>query len=61
MSRTFSILSRTESTMSAVAASVLSAVTVGVVLASFASVAPSPAPANVYVMERVVITAARSV
>lgn len=56
-----SFLSRTESTMSAVAASVFSVASVGVVLGAFASVAPAPATQNVYVMERVVITAPRSV
>jgi len=56
-----SFLTRSESTMSAVAASVFSAVSVGVVLGAFASVAPAPANQNVYVMERVVISAPRSV
>jgi len=60
MSRTFSVLSTTETTMSAVAASVLSAASIGVVLAAFSTATPSVTDHDVVVMERVTITAHRT-
>ena len=61
MSRTFQILSRTESAATAVGASLLSVITVGAVLAMFASVAPDVSTTQPIVLERVTITALRSV
>lgn len=60
MSRKFSILSRTESAVTAFAASTFAVVTVGLVLGAFASVTPPAAAAHeVIVLERVTITAHR--
>lgn len=56
----FSILSRTESAASALAASLLSVVTVGVVLGAFATVSPVPTADDVIVIDRVTISAPRS-
>ena len=61
MSRTFHILSRTESAVTAVGASLLSVITVGAVLAMFASVTPDVSTNQPIVLERVTITAAKSV
>ena len=61
MSRTFQILSRTESAATAVGASLLSVITVGAVLAMFASVTPDESTTQPIVLERVTIVAARSV
>ena len=61
MSRTFQILSRTESAATAVGASLLSAITVGAVLALFASVTPDVSTTQPVVLERVTIVALRSV
>ena len=61
MSRTFQILSRTESAATAVGASLLSVITVGAVLAMFASVKPDVSTTQTFVLERVTITALRSV
>ena len=61
MSRTFHILSRTESTATAMGASLLSVITVGAVLAMFASVMPDVSTTQPIVLERVTITALRSV
>ena len=61
MSRTFQILSRTESDATAVGASLLSVITVGAVLAMFASVTPDVSTTQPIVLERVTITALRSV
>ena len=61
MSRTFHILSRTESAATAVGASLFSVITVGAVLAMFASVTPDVSTTQPIVLERVTITALRSV
>ena len=61
MSRTFQILSRTESAATAVGASVLSVITVGAVLALFASVTTDVSTTQPIVLERVTIIALRSV
>ena len=61
MSQKFSILSRTESTVSAIAASAFAVVTVGIVLGAFASVAPTPVAHEVIVFDHVTISAPRSV
>ena len=61
MSRTFQILSRTESTVTAVGASLLSAITVGALLAMFASVTPDVSTTQPIVLERVTIIAAKLV
>jgi hypothetical protein len=62
MSRTFQILSRTESAATAVGASLLSVITVGAVLAMFASVTtPDVSTTQPIVLERVTIVALRSV
>ena len=61
MSRTFHILSRTESAATAVGASLLSVITVGAVLALFASVTPDVSTTPPIVLERVTIIALRSV
>ena len=53
MSRTFQILSRTESAATAVGASLLSVITVGAVLAMFASVTPDASTTQPIVLERV--------
>ena len=60
MNRTFHILSRTESAVTAVCASVLSVVTVGAVFALFASASPDAQPAAQAVFDRVVISASKS-
>ena len=60
MSRTFKILSRTESAVTAVGASLLSVITVGAVLAVFASVTPDVSTTQTFVLERVTIVAAKS-
>ena len=59
MSRKFSILSRTEATISALAASAFSVVTVGIVLGAFASVAPALVAHEAIVLDRVTISAPR--
>ena len=61
MSRTFQILSRTESAATAVGASVLSVITVGAVLALFASVTTDVSTTQPIVLERVTIIALSSV
>ena len=61
MSRTFQILSRTESAATAAGASLLSVITVGAVLAMFASVTPDVSTTQPIVLERVTIVAAKSV
>lgn len=60
MNRTFRILSRTESAVTAVCASVLSVITVGAVFAMFASVSPDAQPVEHAVFDTVVISAAKS-
>jgi hypothetical protein len=60
MNRTFNILTRTESAVTAVCASLLSVVTVGAVMALFATAAPTESIDRV-VLEPVVITASKSV
>jgi hypothetical protein len=59
MNRTFNILTRTESTVTAVCASLLSVVTVGAVMALFATATHEVAVDRV-VLEPVVITATKS-
>ncbi|MGL4234211.1 MAG: hypothetical protein ACRCWJ_22850 [Casimicrobium sp.] len=59
MNRTFNILTRTESAVTAVCASLVSAFTVGVVLSLFAT-ATTTATIDRVVLEPVVITAAKS-
>ncbi|TAG66324.1 MAG: hypothetical protein EAZ24_16265 [Burkholderiales bacterium] len=59
MNRSFNILSRTESAATAVCASLLSVVTVGAVLALFATAAPVESTDRV-VLEQVVISAAKN-
>jgi hypothetical protein len=61
MSGTFQILSRTESAVTAAGASLLSVITLGAVLAMFASVAPDVSTTQPIVLELVTITAAKSV
>ena len=63
MSRTFQILSRTESAATAVGASLMSVITVGAVLAMFASVTPdvSVSTTQPIVLERVTIIGSKSV
>ena len=61
MSRTFQILSRTESAATAAGASLLSVITVGALLAMFASVTPDVSTTQLIVLERVTIIALRSV
>ena len=61
MSRTFQILSRTESAATAMGASLLSAITVGAVLALFASATSDVPTTQPIVLERVTIIALRSV
>jgi VIT1/CCC1 family predicted Fe2+/Mn2+ transporter len=60
MNRTFSILTRTESAVTAVCASLLSVVTVGAVMALFATAKPTESVDRA-VLERVVVIAAKSV
>jgi hypothetical protein len=60
MNRTFNILTRTESAVTAVCASLLSVATVGAVLAIFATAAPVETVDRV-VLETVVISAPKSV
>jgi DNA-binding transcriptional regulator YbjK len=59
MNRAFNILTRTESAVTAVCASLLSVVTVGAVIALFATSAPVESVDRV-VLEPVVITATKS-
>jgi hypothetical protein len=59
MERTFNILTRTESAVTAVCASLLSVVTVGAVIALFATSSPVETVDRV-VLEPVVITATKS-
>ncbi len=59
MNRTFNILTRTESAATAVCASLFSVVTVGAVLALFATATPTESVDRV-VLEPVVITASKS-
>lgn len=61
MNRTFNILSRTESALVAVSASLFSVVTVGAVMALFVTATPDVAAHDHIVLERVVITASKSV
>ncbi len=61
MSRTLQILSRTESAVTAAGASLLSVMTVGAVLAMFASVTPEVSTTQPIVLERVTIVGAKSV
>lgn len=64
MNRTFTLLSRTESAVTAVFASLLSVVTVGAVAVLFSTATPSePLPANVAVitLEKVTITGTKSI
>lgn len=61
MSRTFQTLSRTESAVTAAGASLLSVITVGAVLAMFASATPDVSTTQPIVLELVTITAAKSV
>jgi hypothetical protein len=62
MNRTFNILTRTESAVTAVCASLLSVVTVGAVMALFATAESGASTESVdrVVLERVVITASKS-
>jgi hypothetical protein len=60
MNRTFNILTRTESAATAVCASLLSVVTVGAVMALFATATPTESVDRV-VLAPVVITASKSV
>jgi hypothetical protein len=59
MNRTFNILTRTESAVTAVCASVLSIATVGAVVSLFATVAPTETVDRV-VLDPIVITASKS-
>lgn len=59
--KSFQILSRTESAMSAAAASVLSVVTVGAVMALFATAAPDTASLDRVVLDTLVISAPKAV
>jgi hypothetical protein len=63
MNRTFNILTRTESAVTAVCASLLSVVTVGAVMALFATAGSGATTESVdrVVLERVVVTASKSV
>ncbi len=64
MNRTFNILSRTETAVAAVFASVLSVVTVGAVAALFATATPTEVPStNVahVTFEKVTITGSKSI
>jgi hypothetical protein len=62
MNRTYSILSRTESAAVAVGASLFSVITVGAVVALFATAAPAEiSPLDRIVLDTVVITAAKPV
>jgi hypothetical protein len=61
MNRTYNILSRTESAAVAVGASLFSIVTVGAVIALFATTTPEEAPLERIVLDTVVITAAKTV
>jgi VIT1/CCC1 family predicted Fe2+/Mn2+ transporter len=60
MNRTFNVLTRTESAVTAACASVLSLVTVGAVIGLFATVSPTETADRV-VLEPIVITATKSV
>lgn len=60
MNRTFNILTRTESAVTAVCASVLSVVTVGAVIGLFATAKPADTTDRI-VLEPIVITAPKSV
>jgi hypothetical protein len=59
MNRTFNILTRTESAVTAVCASLLSVVTVGAVMALFVTTMPTDSLDRV-VLEPVVVSAAKS-
>ncbi len=61
MNRTFNILSRTESALIAMGASVFSVVTVGAVMALFVTATPDVAAHDHIVLEKVVITASKTV
>ena len=64
MNRTFNILSRTETAVTAVFASLLSVVTIGAVAALFSTATPVESlPTNVAVitLEKVVITGSKSI
>ncbi len=62
MNRTYTTLSRTESAVTAIGASLLSIVTVGAVIALFTTATPAEvAPLERFVLETVVITAAKTV
>jgi hypothetical protein len=61
MNRTFNILSRTESVLVAMGASLFSVVTVGAVMALFVTATPDVAAHDHIVLEKVVITASKSV
>jgi hypothetical protein len=61
MNRTFNLLSRTESVLVAMGASLFSVVTVGAVMALFATATPDAATHDHIVLEKVVITASKSV
>ena len=64
MNRTFNILSRTETAVTAVFASILSVVTVGAVAALFATATPTEIPStNVahVTFEKVTITGSKSI
>ena len=64
MNRTFNILSRTESAVTAVFASVLSVITIGAVAALFSTATPTESlPTNVAVitLEKVIITGSKSI
>ncbi len=61
MSRTFQILSRTESAVTAAGASLLSVITVGAVLAMFGSVTPDVSTTQPIVLERVTIVGVKAV
>jgi hypothetical protein len=59
MNRTFNILTRTESAVTAVCASLLSVVTVGAVMALFATATPTESVDRV-VLKPIVVTASKS-
>jgi hypothetical protein len=61
MNRTYNILSRAESAVIAVGASILSIATVGAVAALFVTAATDAAPLERIVLDTVVITATKSV
>ncbi len=61
MNRTFNSLTRTESALIAMGASLFSVVTVGAVFALFTTTTPEIASHNHIVLEKVVITAPKAV